>query len=101
MNILQPNTNRVKFLLAINFSLFSALAICQLLESSIFNTWLFLLCIMGASINLIVWYFMMQGKSESYATQETPVSDDEKNKLMDDLEEEAKRRKQQDRIQQN
>ena len=44
---------------------------------------------------------MMQGKSEPHATQEIPVSDDEKNKLMDDLEEEAKRRKQQDRIQQN
>lgn len=101
MNILQPNTNRVKFLFAINFSLFSALAICQLLVTSIFNTWLFLLCIMGACINLIVWYFIIQVKSEPNPTQKSPVSDDEKNKLMDDLEEEVKRRKQQDRIQQN
>ena len=56
---------------------------------------------MGACINLIVWYFIIQVKSEPNPTQKSPVSDDEKNKLMDDLEEEVKRRKQQDRIQQN
>lgn len=101
MNILQLNTNRVKFLFAINFSLFSALAICQLLVTSIFNSWLFLLCIFGACLNLIVYYFINRSKSEAHTADDSPVSDDEKNKLMDDLEEEAKRRKQQDRIQQN
>ncbi|MDG1325519.1 MAG: hypothetical protein P8P49_07115 [Opitutales bacterium] len=101
MNIFQPNANRLKLLLVINFSLFSALAVCQLLVTSMLNSWLFLLCIIGACINLIVCYFINRSECTVHTTEEPPVSDDEKNKLMDDLEEEAKRRKQQDRIQQN
>lgn len=101
MNIFQQNTNRLKFLFAINFSFFSALAICQLLLTAIYNPWFFLLCILGSCINLFVLYFIFQHKIPRETGKETSVTDSEKNMLMDDLEEEAKRRKNHDRIQQN
>jgi hypothetical protein len=48
-----------------------------------------------------VLYFIFQHKIPRETGKETSVTDSEKNMLMDDLEEEAKRRKNHDRIQQN
>ena len=101
MTILQQNSNRLKFLFTINFSLFSALAICQKIIDAIYNPWLFLLCLLGAIINLFVLYFTTQKKPFKETCEESFVTESEKDKLMNDLEEEAKRRKHHDRIQQN
>lgn len=87
--------------LTINFSLFSALAICQVLLESIYHPWLFLLCILGGLVNLVFLYFLVSKKNPDKITEEKAVSEFEKNKLMDDLEEEAVRRKRHDQIEQN
>ena len=101
MSILEPNPNRLKFFFSINFSLFSALAICQIIMDTIYNPWLFLLCLMGAIINIFVLYFIMYKKFAKKTLEANSVSESDKDKLMNDLEEEAKRRKHHDRIQQN
>ena len=101
MSIIEPNPNRLKFFFIINFSLFSALAICQIIMDTIYNPWLFLLCLMGAIINIFVLYFTMYKKFAKKTLEANSVSESEKDKLMNDLEEEAKRRKHHDRIQQN
>jgi hypothetical protein len=101
MKTLQPKTEPVMIVLTINFSLFSALAICQVLLESIYHPWLFLLCILGGLVNLVFLYFLVSKKNPDKITEEKAVSEFEKNKLMDDLEEEAVRRKRHDQIEQN
>ena len=101
MSIIEPNPNRLKFFFTINFSLFSALAICQIIMDTIYNPWLFLLCLMGAIINIFVLCFIVYKNLAKKTLEESSVSESEKDKLMNDLEEEAKRRKHHDRIQQN
>lgn len=101
MKTLQRKTEPVMIVLTINFSLFSALAICQVLLESIYHPWLFLLCILGGLVNLVFLYFLVSKKNPDKITEEKAVSEFEKNKLMDDLEEEAVRRKRRDQIEQN
>ena len=62
---------------------------------------LFLLCILGGLVNLVFLYFLVSKKNPDKITEEKAVSEFEKNKLMDDLEEEAVRRKRHDQIEQN
>ena len=101
MKTLQRKTEPVMIVLTINFSLFSALAICQLILESIYNPWLFLLCVLGGLVNLISLYLLLSKNPPEVITEEKVVSEFEKNKLMDDLEEEAVRRKRRDQIEQN
>ena len=101
MKTLQRKTEPVMIVLTINFSLFSALAICQVILEPIYHPWLFLLCVLGGLVNLVSLYLLLSKNPSEVITEEKVVSDFEKNKLMDDLEEEAVRRKRRDQIEQN
>ncbi len=101
MKTLQRKTEPVMIVLTINFSLFSALAICQIILESIYHPWLFLLCVLGGLVNLFSLYLVLFKNPPEVITEEKVVSEFEKNKLMDDLEEEAVRRKRRDQIEQN
>ena len=87
--------------LTINFSLFSALTICQVILELIYHPRFFLLCVLGGLVNLISLYLLLSKNAPEVITEEKVVSEFEKNKLMDDLEEEAVRRKRRDQIEQN
>lgn len=101
MKTLQRKTEPVMIVLTINFSLFSALAICQVILELIYHPWLFLLCVLGGLVNLVSLYLLLSNPPPEVITEEKVVSEFEKNKLMDDLEEEAVRRKRRDQIEQN
>ena len=101
MKTLHRKSEPIFIALTINFSLFSALAICQVIIESIYHPWLFLLCVLGGLINLVFMYCFRPKNYTFLETEEKAVSEIEKNKLMDDLEEEAVRRKRHDQIEQN
>ncbi len=101
MKTLQPKNEPIMIVLTINLSLFSALAICQVIVDSIYHPWLFTLCVLGGLVNLVFLYSLSSKKKSDVITDEKVVSEFEKNKLMDDLEQEAVRRKRRDQIEQN
>ena len=59
MKTLQRKTEPVMIVLTINFSLFSALAICQVILELIYHPWLFLLCVLGGLVNLVSLYLLL------------------------------------------
>ena len=101
MGPLKKDSDRFKYLFAINFSIFSASSICQIVMSSILLPWLLGLTLMGSFLNLYFLISSFRTGKNLEEEHEDSILESEKNRLMDDLEEEANRRKQKDRLQQN
>ena len=97
----KKDSDRLKYLFAINFSIFSASSICQLVMSSNFLPWLLGLTLLGSFLNLYFLISAFRTSKNLDKENENSILESEKTRLMDDLEEEANRRKQKDRLLQN
>ena len=85
---------------AINCAIFSGIAIGSLLNEGNQDSWTVFLSTMGALVNVFVWrYFSKKNLmiAETVKTESSP----ERERLMEELSEEAERRRELDRIERN
>jgi hypothetical protein len=101
MNFRINKKNRFTCLCAVNFSLFSSLAILQLLLTVLYHPMVLLLCLVGGGINLLALLYSIIIKPKKVKEAEKAILEGEKNKIMEDLDQEVKRRRNQSHFQKN
>ncbi len=94
MNLKKINKNLLKYTLVFNIFLFFAIALCQIGFEPISGSYIFYFSLPAGILNLYVFYDHLKVRPKR-------EMDVEKSELMDDLEQEAKRRKQRGQFQQN
>ena len=87
-------------LVAINFAIFSGIAIGSVLNEGSHDSWTMILSILGALINIFFWRHFSKKNLTIPETMETE-SFPERERLMEDLSDEAERRRKLDRIERN
>lgn len=101
MNLKINKKNRFTFLCTINFSLFSSLAISQLLLKGLSHPMVLFFCLFGSGINLFALFYSIIIKPKKVKEAERAILEGEKNKIMEDLDQEVKRRRNQSHFQKN
>ena len=87
-------------LIAINCAIFSGIAIGSILKEGNDDSWTVVLSILGALVNVFVWRHLRNKNSINAESMETESSP-ERERLMEELSEEAERRRELDRIERN
>jgi hypothetical protein len=87
-------------LVAINCAIFSGIAIGSILNEGNDVLWTVVLSILGALVNVFVWRHISKKDLTNPETMETQSST-ERERLMEELSEEAERRREHDRIERN
>ena len=87
-------------LVAINFAIFSGIAIGSILNEGNDDSWTVVLSILGALVNVFVWRHFRKKNLMNPESMETENSH-ERERLMEELSEEAERRRELDRIERN
>ena len=101
MNFRINKKNRFSFLCAVNFSLFSSLAILQFLLTGLYHPMVLLFCLLGGGINLLALLYSIIIKPKKVKEAEKAILEGEQNKIMEDLDQEVKRRRNQSHFQKN
>lgn len=94
MNLKKINKNLLKYTLVLNIFLFFAITLCQFGYEQILGSYIFYLSFPAGILNLYVFYDHLKVRPKR-------EMDVEKSELMEELEQEAKRRKQRGQFQQN
>ena len=87
-------------LVVINCAIFSGIGIGSILNEGNDDLWTVVLSILGALVNVVVWRHFSKKDLMNPETMETENSS-ERERLMEELSEEAERRRELDRIERN
>ena len=85
---------------ALNFAVFSGIAVVTLFASVGDNIWTMALAVLGTVINVLAWR-KLSNPSATFDKDEKMEEITERERLMEDLGEEAERRRERDRIERN
>tara|TARA_B100000959_G_C14743045_1_gene525895 strand:- start:420 stop:704 length:285 start_codon:yes stop_codon:yes gene_type:complete len=85
---------------SLNFAVFAGIAMATLVANPNDNVWTVTLAVLGAMANALAWWKFSNAETASNKDNE-PKEIAERERLMEDLGEEAERRRERDRIERN